>query len=292
MSRERLDLDAVDAALSRLGINLDDDEGDDSEYAAGDAGALRRREPDGNTAFSGIDDEDERWWGSGSSPSAGDAAGDPGTTARIASTADLSGRRPVLERRSGLITGYRQAARPRPATVVRRHGTRPHDLPPLQIPAGYRRDRRGTWRRGDGTPVPGARDVTLSSRWPYRKRDPLLVPDDETRMHPELAWCRMVGEPAEMTARHARREVHLAAWHVPAEEWDDRDGWPLGVLAPELAPEALLDVAAVAAFIGNLAPSSVTAYLARGQMPEPQARVAGRPLWSAPVIVSWSRQRG
>jgi hypothetical protein len=55
------------------------------------------------------------------------------------------------------------------------------------------------------------------------------------------------------------------------------------------APE-LWDVAAVADYLG-VKPSTVTAYLARRQMPEPDYRLGGAPVWLAETIVKWHRNR-
>lgn len=169
--------------------------------------------------------------------------------------------------------------------------TRPADLPPLDIPPGYRRDRRGTWRYLDGRPVPGARDVTLETLWPFPVTDPLVIPDDAVRTCPELFWCARVGERGVAAQPAGRGErVHVTVWRVPAEEWEDRARWPLTLDAPELAPSRLWGVADIAR-VCEVTPSTVTAYLSRGLLPAPQTRIGGRPAWSVPIILTWLRSR-
>ena len=86
---------------------------------------------------------------------------------------------------------------------------------------------------------------------------------------------------------------HLALWAArrPA------DALPLSqcivnVTAPELAGDRLVSVTEMAA-IGGIAPSTLRAYISRGeeQVPSPQAVIGGRSAWSRPVAEDWAEQR-
>jgi predicted DNA-binding transcriptional regulator AlpA len=177
---------------------------------------------------------------------------------------------------------------PRPPRPRYRASARPQDLPPLQILPGYRRDPRGTWRyHRTGVSVPGARDITLGTLHRYARNRPDLVqvPDDSTRLHPELEWCRATGELVILpSSGHA-------IWEIELHEWEERALWPLGLTAPELAPDRLVTVDRLARFLGGVSSSTITSYLARGRLPEPQVRIGSRPAWSAPIILDWFRER-
>jgi len=62
--------------------------------------------------------------------------------------------------------------------------------------------------------------------------------------------------------------------------------------APELGPDQLVGAAELAE-IGGVAASTVRAYLSRseGDVPDPQAMVGGRSVWSRPVAEEWAEQR-
>jgi hypothetical protein len=64
------------------------------------------------------------------------------------------------------------------------------------------------------------------------------------------------------------------------------------VTAPELSADQLLGVAEMAEVAG-VAPSTLRAYLSRGEneVPPPQAVVGGRSMWSRPVAEEWAEQR-
>jgi hypothetical protein len=166
----------------------------------------------------------------------------------------------------------------------REEWARPSDLPEMHVPPGYRRDPRGTWRYdADGDAVPGARDLTLDTLWAFGRRRPVVVPDAVVRVAPELAWCRRCGDADDVVQRTGAAAL---VWVVDEIDWDERAEWPLGLDAPELVPGRLVDVEALAALV-SVAPSTVTAYLARGQLPEPQVRIGGRPAWSRAVLARW-----
>jgi hypothetical protein len=180
-----------------------------------------------------------------------------------------------------------------PTGVVRRRrrsvatGLRPRDLPPLVIPPGYCRDRRGTWRYLlDGTAVPGARDATLDTLWPYgRTHGELVTMPAGVVVAAELQWVRAVGERVDVVRRGAGRVEHRTGWTVERVEWDERAAWPLGLEAPELSADRLIDVATLAGWLA-ITPSTVTAYLSRGRIPPPQVRIGGRPAWSLPILAA------
>jgi hypothetical protein len=178
--------------------------------------------------------------------------------------------------------------RVRPRRRPRDEWARPSDLPAMAVPPGYRRDRRGTWRYElGGDAVPGARDITLDSLWPFGRRSPVVVPDAAVRVAPELGWCRRCGDADDAVQRGG---TAVLVWVVDELDWDERAEWPLGLDAPELAPQRLVDVDGLATAL-SVAPSTVTSYLARGQLPAPQARIGGRPAWSRAVLSRWWMRR-
>ncbi len=85
---------------------------------------------------------------------------------------------------------------------------------------------------------------------------------------------------------------HLALWAQRFPDLTALDRCVVKLSAPELAGEELLAVPELAR-IGALAASTVRAYLTRGQgdLPDPQAVVGGRPMWSRPVAEDWAEQR-
>jgi hypothetical protein len=88
-----------------------------------------------------------------------------------------------------------------------------------------------------------------------------------------------------------RWDDELALW---AARRDSRglDRCVVRLTAPELAAENLVGVGDLAEITG-IAPSTLRAYIARGEadVPLPQAVVAGRSLWARPVAEEWSEQR-
>ncbi|MGW5214332.1 hypothetical protein ACWEQO_24820 [Streptomyces sp. NPDC004051] len=86
---------------------------------------------------------------------------------------------------------------------------------------------------------------------------------------------------------------HLALWASRRP----RNARPLSqcvvrLSAPELAADQLIGVAEMAQ-IGNIAASTLRAYIARNQrdVPPPQATVNGRNLWARPVAMDWAEGR-
>ena len=177
-------------------------------------------------------------------------------------------------------------------------GSRPDDLPVLRQPPGYYRDHRGRWRYvATGERVPGATDITLARLYgnPRRGSPWMEVPTALARSEEELLWCQDIG--AEMgfaavpraTAR-SRRDRSISVLLVPRTEWQQRARVPLGMTAPELAPDRLLDLEAVARATG-VERATMRAYLARGQGPEPVAHLGGSPMFTRPVVRHWSESR-
>lgn len=178
-------------------------------------------------------------------------------------------------------------------------GGPPDDLPLLRQPPGYYRDHRGRWRYvATGERVPGAADITLARLYgnPRRGSASMEVPTAVARSEEELLWCLDVG--AELgfasvpraTGRRGRRGRTISVLLVPRAEWQKRAKEPLGMTAPELAPDRLLDLEAVARATG-VERATMRAYLARGQGPEPVAYLGGSPMFTRPVVRHWSEAR-
>lgn len=164
-------------------------------------------------------------------------------------------------------------------------------LPPLRVPDGYLLDGRALLRYSSGgDPVPGARLVTLSRAWRFtRAGGAVWVPEFLVRSVEELSWVADRDVGAELGAAvHGDRSV--AALGVPELYWEEAAEVPYGVWAPELDPSRMWGVGQVADALG-VAGHTVSTYLARGQMPAPQARVAGAPLWAVPVVWRWQASR-
>jgi predicted DNA-binding transcriptional regulator AlpA len=66
----------------------------------------------------------------------------------------------------------------------------------------------------------------------------------------------------------------------------------VNVTTPELAGDRSISATELAA-IGGIAPSTLRAYISRGeeQVPSPQAVIGGRRAWSRPVAEEWVEQR-
>jgi predicted DNA-binding transcriptional regulator AlpA len=253
MSRPRLNLDAIDAALQTFDRlhGIVEDDGTPCETLP-----WRSRGADATPPGGAADDQEDF----GATDLDGD--GDPC--------------RSVGQARSPLRRRRLRIAR------TLDWGIRPSDLPPLTVLPGYLLDHRRHWRyRLTGRRVPGARHRTLNRLWDLGRYDPVLVPCLLSGQASELAWCAAVGVLEE--TRYAGRSV--AAWRVDADDWDDRARYSLGMDAPELAADRLLGVGDVAAILG-VGASTVTSYLSRGRLPEPQVRLSGRPAWTAPVLLA------
>ena len=66
----------------------------------------------------------------------------------------------------------------------------------------------------------------------------------------------------------------------------------VGLIAPELSGDQLINATELAQ-IGGVAPSTLRAYLSRGEseVPSPQAVVGGRAMWARPVAEEWAERR-
>jgi predicted DNA-binding transcriptional regulator AlpA len=198
------------------------------------------------------------------------------------------GRRPGDDAAGGGGVALR---RPAPRRVVRRRRADPlaaADLPAPAVP-GYVRDGRGTWRyAATGRAVPGARDLTLRSlyRFPV-DRGRVAVPVELVRSEAELGWC-LAWRHTLTTRLAGGRSITVV--RVPVGEWERRADVPFGLWAPELTATRLLAIGDVARLAG-VTPATVTAYLSRGRMPAPVARLGGTPLWSRPIIRQWLADR-
>lgn len=150
------------------------------------------------------------------------------------------------------------------------------DSLPLHVPAGYLRDLNGVWRYAWKARVPRAVDLTPARLVQARQHnDVVAVPVWALRgpLEPLSERATTVGEWGYIDA---------ALWHICRAR-------PLGVIAPELSPEMMLDLQGLAALLGYL-PGTVRNMHSKGALPEPQ-RVLGRtPLWSRPIIERWLRR--
>jgi len=151
----------------------------------------------------------------------------------------------------------------------------------------YLRDEEGIWFDArTGEVIPGASDLRLADLY-----DPPLDerPDGAVRLVPR-AWA-------------SRHPDHPLAWAyayadlggrepiaVPVGAWDERAGAVVAMAAPEVHLHHLIGVDDVAARL-EVTRATVRSYLARGQMPEPVARIGGSPVWSGPLIDRWVATR-
>ena len=186
---------------------------------------------------------------------------------------------------------------PRPA--LKTLGPRSRSRPLVAHPRGLQA--RPVWPlalRGYGLAGTGSLDLTLATLFNFPADDDMVfVPVDLARTRDELAWCTKVEVGSALVFEGRAQHV----FEVPLAEWAARCHAPLGLNAPELAPENLLDIRAVARLAG-VSKATVARYFhdrnrtASGHcFPEPVARFGGVPVWSAPVItllVSQSARAG
>jgi hypothetical protein len=164
------------------------------------------------------------------------------------------------------------------------------DLPRLIEPPSYRRGQGGVWRYSFGGVVPGARDDTLARRYRFAARpgSTVLVPVELCRRD-DLLWVRDHHD-GDSGAAVRWCGSYVPAYSLTRECWEARSRIPMGLTAPELQPPAMVDLAGFARTLG-VRESSLSAYKARGRLPQPQFTVANSPLWSWPVIEHWKRFR-
>lgn len=85
----------------------------------------------------------------------------------------------------------------------------------------------------------------------------------------------------------------LALWAAHrAEDTVPLDACVVSLMAPELAPEALVSTAGLAEIAG-ISAGTLRAYSSRGEaeVPEPQTVVQGKPMWSRKVAEEWAEAR-
>jgi len=89
-----------------------------------------------------------------------------------------------------------------------------------------------------------------------------------------------------------RWEDHLALWADNRADGVGLDGCVVNLAAPELTGDQLMGVNELAQVAG-IAPSTLRAYIARGEaeVPQPQATISGRSVWARPVANEWAEQR-
>lgn len=216
--------------------------------------------------------------------------------------AEMRAQRPISPARAEPIAGREpRRLRPAPRRGVGSLSGRPVGAPrsaghldatadiELRCPPGYRRDGAGRWRYTvTGGVVTGAHDVTLRNLYAFTRADGVIeVPLEEAQIDDNLAWCLDFRGDLRISSAGSRARTVIA---VPADAWDERARLPLTVYAPELTPDQLLDTDGVAA-LAAVDRSTVAAYLARGQLPEPVARLGNSPVWSRPVIRQWLDSR-
>lgn len=151
------------------------------------------------------------------------------------------------------------------------------DSLPFVAPEMYERDRNGAWRYSWRQRVPRAMDLT-----PAR-----LV---QARRHQDI-----VAVPAWVLSRELEplfREVVVEAGSafMDAALWDAVSHRSLGILAPELQVERMLDLNAVAHVL-RCRPATARSMHSRSQLPPAQYRVNRTPLWSYPVLQHWMQNR-
>jgi predicted DNA-binding transcriptional regulator AlpA len=85
---------------------------------------------------------------------------------------------------------------------------------------------------------------------------------------------------------------HLALWAAHRDGTMPLDASVVNLTAPELTGDQLIGVADLAEVVG-LAPSTLRAYIARGEgdVPQPQATIGKRSVWARPVAEEWAQQR-
>ncbi len=182
----------------------------------------------------------------------------------------------------------------------RRHLIRPDDGPdeesplprvvasgerfiPPPVPSSFRRDKLGRWRHHlGGGYVSKAADVRLRDGFAFeRTESTVYVPTAVVRCQPLFRFC--IGYP--MSIRGV-----WPCFEVPADLFDEYGSESVGFIAPEVALPFLVDTAGFAAFL-NVSPRTVSAYLARGTLPEPVARIGSSPVWSLTQLSLWVEHR-
>jgi hypothetical protein len=151
------------------------------------------------------------------------------------------------------------------------------DSLPFYAPAEYERDRNGTWRYVWRERVPRAMDLT-----PAR-----LV---QARRHGEVVAVPAWTLARELEPLSSDAVIEGAFAFMDATLWGVVANRSIGILAPELQAERMLDLNAVAAVV-RCRPATARSMHARSQLPPAQHRINRTPLWSYPVIQHWMQNR-
>jgi hypothetical protein len=99
----------------------------------------------------------------------------------------------------------------------------------------------GRWRYSmTGELVPGGRDLRMSSH-PFRANDGIVhIPRNYASAYPELKWCLEYGRGSVLK--------------VPQKVWQKRSNKPVGMIAPELHMDRLLDAGRIAHVVDSDSP--------------------------------------
>jgi hypothetical protein len=151
------------------------------------------------------------------------------------------------------------------------------DSLPFWAPAMYERDLNGTWRYEWRARVPRAMDLTPARLVQARTHQDIVAIPSWT-LHREL---EPLSQEAVVEGEWAFIDESL--WHAASHR-------SLGILAPELQAERMLSLDDIAAVL-RCRPATARSMHARKQLPPSQMKVARIPLWSAPVIDRWRRER-
>jgi hypothetical protein len=110
--------------------------------------------------------------------------------------------------------------------------------------------------------------------------------------HATAAQLLAVPEVAPDAPLQGRWADHLALWAEQRRGARPLTDCVVQVSAPELAGDQLVNVAELAE-IGDIAASTLRAYISRGEadVPPPQVMVSGRAMWSRPVAEDWAELR-
>lgn len=135
-------------------------------------------------------------------------------------------------------------------------------------------------------PVPGARSMTAGELMlSYPDQD---HPTDPMTVEAIAADYRKNGLPKKLPPMDRWVRHDLPVWLNARPNPADADRAVVTLTAPELDPASMLTTKDVAARAG-VTESTVRAYRARGQMPDPQ--IEQPTLWSVPVIERWLARR-
>jgi hypothetical protein len=151
---------------------------------------------------------------------------------------------------------------------------------------GYQRDRAGRWRYETTSKyVPGARDITIASKWRFPKKGNNVLVPIAALIAPELAWCRPY-----IASSAVRTSGRITAIEIPLDDWKEQATRVIGMDAPELAAHLMVDIQRLATML-QTTPSTIRAYETRGQIPHRTIEGFNSPLWSVPIIVQWIERR-